>query len=117
MPNQTDPLDGVFRALANPTRRAVLQRLSGGTAQVSELAEPFDMALPSFLQHLDVLESCGLVRSRKSGRVRTYCLSPRALQAAEGWMAEQRQLWERRLDQLDEYLNDLTPDEEPEEKR
>jgi DNA-binding transcriptional ArsR family regulator len=107
MPNQSEQLDRVFKALADPTRRAVLARLSGGTAAVSELAAPFDMALPSFLQHLDVLEDCGLVRSEKTGRVRTYRLSPAPLKTAEGWMAKQRALWERRLDQLDGYLAEL----------
>ena len=110
MPNQgAIELDRVFQALADPTRRAVLQRLSRGTAPVSELAEPFDMALPSFLQHLKVLEGCGLVSSRKAGRVRTYQLSPQPLKAAEDWIAEQRALWERRLDQLDRYLEELKP--------
>ena len=109
MANRAVQLDRVFQALADPTRRAVLARLSGGTAAVSELARPFDMALPSFLQHLKVLEACGLVRSRKSGRVRTYRLSPRPLRAAEGWMAEQRALRERRLAPLDRYLEDLGP--------
>ncbi len=113
MPNQPTQLDRVFQALADPTRRAVLQRLSGGAAPVSELARPFDMALPSFLQHLRVLEDCGLVRSRKSGRVRTYQISPRPLQAAEGWMVEQRARWELRLDQLDRYLTELKPTKEP----
>jgi DNA-binding transcriptional ArsR family regulator len=109
MPNQSAQLDRVFQALADPTRRAVLQRLSGGTAAVSELAKRFDMALPSFLQHLRVLEGCGLVRSRKAGRVRTYEISPAPLKAAEGWMVKQRALWERRLDQLDAYLKEMKP--------
>lgn len=104
MVDQASTLDPVFRALSDPTRRAVLQRLSRGSAAVSELAEPFDMALPSFMQHLKVLEASGLVASRKRGRVRTYQLSSAPLRAAESWMAEQRALWERRLDQLDEYL-------------
>ena len=82
MPNQIIQLDRVFNALADPTRRAVLERLSNGPAPVSELAQPFDMALPSFTQHLNVLEGCGLVRSEKTGRVRTYQLAPRPLQAA-----------------------------------
>ena len=116
MPNQSAQLNRVFQALADPTRRAVLARLARGTAPVSELAEPFAMALPSFLQHLQVLEGCGLVSSRKSGRVRTYRLSPRPLQAAEGWMAEQRALWERRLDQLDEYLEGMKAAEQPRKK-
>lgn len=107
MPNQSTALDGVFRALSDATRRAVVERLSDGPAAVSELAAPFDMALPSFMQHLKVLEGCGLVRSRKTGRVRTYQLAPRPLKAAEGWMADRRALWERRLDQLDAYLTEL----------
>ncbi len=104
MPNQQAQLDHVFRALGDPTRRAVLARLSLGEAAVSELARPFDMALPSFTQHLGVLEECGLVKSKKVGRVRTYRLMPQPLKAAERWMVEQRQMWERRLDQLDAYL-------------
>jgi len=107
MPNRADQLDRVFHALADPTRRTVLQRLSAGTAPVSELARPFQMALPSFLQHLKVLEGCGLVRSRKAGRVRTYQITPRPLKAAEGWIAGQRLMWERRLAQLDHYLGEL----------
>lgn len=107
MPNQQGQLDRVFHALADPTRRAVLRRLSSGAAPVSELARPFDMALPSFTQHLNVLEDCGLVRSRKDGRVRTYQLAPQPLKVAERWMVEQRSLWERRLDQLDNYLLEL----------
>jgi DNA-binding transcriptional ArsR family regulator len=103
-------LDRVFRALGDPTRRAVLSRLSAGPAPVSVLARAFDMALPSFTQHLDVLEQCGLVRSRKAGRVRTYRLVPQPLKAAERWMAQQRALWERRLDQLDTYLLQLKED-------
>ena len=107
MPNQSTQLNSVFHALADPTRRAVLERLSGGPASTSELAQPFKMALPSFLQHLDVLENCGLVRSRKTGRVRTYQLAPQKLEVAEHWMARQRKMWERRLDQLDNYLQEL----------
>ena len=82
MPNQQIQLDRVFRALGDPTRRAVLRRLSAGSAPVSELARPFGMALPSFTQHLGVLEECGLVRSRKVGRIRTYRLVPQPLKAA-----------------------------------
>lgn len=104
MPNQQAQLDRVFRALGDPTRRAVLNRLCAGPASVSELAQPFDIALPSFTQHLEVLERCGLVRSRKAGRVRTYRLVPRPLKTAERWMIQQRALWARRLDQLDNYL-------------
>lgn len=107
MTKQSVQLSHVFQALADPTRRAVLERLSNGPASTSELAQPFKMALPSFLQHLDVLQDCGLVRSRKLGRVRTYQLSPQTLKDAEHWMATQRAVWERRLDQLDSYLIDL----------
>jgi DNA-binding transcriptional ArsR family regulator len=74
---------------------------------MSELAQPFNMALPSFSQHLDVLENCGLVRSQKAGRVRTYQLEPQPLQVAEQWITEQRAIWESRLDQLDDYLLNL----------
>ena len=108
MTERTDePVDLVFRALSDQTRRQVLARLSRGPASVTELAAPFDMALPSFVQHLRVLETCGLVRSRKTGRVRTYRLVPERMQLAETWLAQQRTLWERRLDQLDDYLMEL----------
>lgn len=106
MPKQSTPLNQVFQALADPTRRAVLERLGSGPASTSELAQPFAMALPSFAQHLAVLENCGLVHSRKTGRTRIYRLAPRPLRAAENWMTRQRQLWEQRLDRLDAYLND-----------
>jgi len=117
MPNQVERLDQVFSALSDPTRRAVLRKLAGGTAPVSELAAPFDMALPSFLQHLRVLEESGLVRSTKEGRIRTYRLTPRPLASAEGWMKEQRALWERRLDQLDRFLVESEPAAKQEKKR
>jgi DNA-binding transcriptional ArsR family regulator len=107
MPKQSAQLNRVFQALADPTRRAVLERLGRGPTAMSELARPFGMALPSFSQHLDVLENCGLVRSRKAGRVRTYRLAPQPLKAAEHWMARHRAIWERRLDQLDDYLKEL----------
>jgi DNA-binding transcriptional ArsR family regulator len=104
---EATPIDAVFRALADPTRRDVLERLCKSPSSVSELAAPFDMALPSFVEHLKVLEGCGLVRSTKVGRVRTYRLVPRRLRMAEDWLAQQRTLWERRLDQLDSYLLEL----------
>jgi DNA-binding transcriptional ArsR family regulator len=85
----------------------VIERLVSGPASVSELAEPFDMALPSFTQHLAVLERAGLVTSTKKGRVRTYQLAPTGLGLADGWLAAQRRLWERRLDQLDDFLDTL----------
>ena len=98
------PIDGIFRALSDPTRRRVVERLNRGPASVGDLAAPFDMALPSFIEHLRVLEGCGLVRSQKTGRVRTYRLAPEPLKFAENWLAEQRTLWERRLDQFDDYV-------------
>ena len=98
------PIDSVFRALSDPTRRHVLERLSRSPASVSQLAAPFDMALPSFVQHMGILEESGLVRSRKTGRVRTYQLAPKRMQLAENWLTQQRNLWNRRLDQLDDYL-------------
>ena len=107
MPNQLAALDSVFHALADPTRRAVLQRLSQGAASVSELAQPFEMALPSFLQHLRVLEDSGLVRSTKAGRVRTCEMRSEPLTSAERWIADQRKVWEGRLDRLAAYLDDL----------
>jgi len=109
MPQQTVELDQVFQALADPTRRQVVEQLGSGSASTSQLAEPFSMALPSFIQHLSVLERAGLVTSTKRGRVRTYELVPAALGVADGWLAEQRRLWERRLDQLDDLLRTLDP--------
>ena len=98
------PIDSVFRALSDPTRRHVLERLSRSPASVSELAAPFGMALPSFVQHMSILEESGLVRSHKTGRVRTYQLAPKRMRLAENWLTQQRTLWNRRLDQLDDYL-------------
>ena len=107
MPKQRAGLDQVFHALADPTRRKVIERLVAGPATTSTLAEPFDMALPSFTQHLGVLERAGLVTSTKQGRVRTYQLAPAALEHAVGWLAAQRSVWEQRLDQLDDFLETL----------
>jgi DNA-binding transcriptional ArsR family regulator len=100
-------VDEVFRALSDPTRRDVIARLTRRPASVSELAEPFDMALPSLMQHLRVLESSGVVRSTKTGRVRTYRLVPKRLQLAERWLVAQRDLWERRMDRFESYANSL----------
>lgn len=100
-------LNGVFRALSDSTRRRVLERLSKGPHSVSELAASFDMTLPSFVAHLSVLERSGLVRSRKQGRVRTYELAPKRLQVVENWLTRRREMWERRLDQLDAHLAEL----------
>jgi DNA-binding transcriptional ArsR family regulator len=104
------PIDQVFRALSDPTRREVLERLGRKPASVTELAKLYDMALPSFVQHLNVLEECGLVRSRKEGRVRTYRLAPRGLRVAEDWLGRQRRLWEARLDRLDDYVRTMDQD-------
>jgi DNA-binding transcriptional ArsR family regulator len=108
--SQVDPaLPLIFHALSEPTRLAVVERLSISPASASELAKPFDMALPSFMQHMGVLERAGIVTSHKSGRVRTYQLSPTALQLASAWLAEFRNHWERRLDQLDHFLITTQP--------
>jgi DNA-binding transcriptional ArsR family regulator len=107
MPNKQNQLDHVFHALADPTRRAVLERLSRGPASVMELAEPFNMALPSFVQHLNVLEQSGLISSKKAGRIRTCKIAPQSMKNAERWLTEQREFWERRLNQLDDYVREL----------
>jgi DNA-binding transcriptional ArsR family regulator len=109
---QTADADDVFRALSDPTRRMVLERLSRGPASVSELAKPFDMKLPSFVQHLSILEQSHLVKSNKNGRVRVFELCPLRLKVAEDWLVQQRRLWEKRLDQLDEYLLKLKQEDE-----
>lgn len=104
MTNHEAELDRMFQALADPTRRAVVERLARGPASVSELAQPFTMALPTLLQHLRVLEASGLVRSAKRGRVRTCAVEPQALQRVQGWLDRQRALWEARFDRLDALL-------------
>lgn len=103
--------DAVFHALANPTRRKVMERLSVGPATVSELAAPFDMQLPSFVQHLSVLERSRLVKSKKRGRVRTYEIAPERLKVAEDWLSERRRQWEARLDRFDQYVKQLHEEE------
>lgn len=108
VPKRSDVLtevDRVFKALADPTRRQVVDRLVAGPASTSELAKPFDTALPSFTQHLAVLEKAGLVTSCKRGRTRTYRLAPSGFEGVEGWLAGHRRMWEQRLDQLDQFLN------------
>jgi DNA-binding transcriptional ArsR family regulator len=107
MLNQLGPLDRAFQALGDPTRRAMLERLARGPASVSELKRPFVMSLPAVMQHLTVLEASGLVLSEKAGRVRTCRINPAALAQAEGWIAERRMEWERRLDRLGDYLETL----------
>ena len=97
-------LDSTYQALADPTRRAIVERLTRGPASVSELARPLPMSLPAVVQHLAVLQTSGLVRSEKVGRVRTCRIEPRALGMAEQWIAERRAEWESRLDRLGDYL-------------
>jgi DNA-binding transcriptional ArsR family regulator len=99
-----DEVDLLFQALADPGRRAMVDRLTRGPASVSELARPLPMSLPAVVQHLHVLEASGLVRSEKVGRVRTCRIEPVALTSVEQWIAERRASWERRLDSLGEYL-------------
>jgi len=106
------PLDAAFQALADPTRRALVERLAAGSASVSELAAPFAMSLPAIHQHLAVLEGAGLVASQKSGRVRTCRLDPAAMSQAERWLTERRQEWELRIDRLAAHLQQY-PDGEP----
>ena len=107
MLNQSPSLDLVFQALADPSRRIMVDRLTRGPASVSELARPLAMSLPAVVQHVAVLELSGLVRSEKVGRVRTCHIQPVALRTAEGWINERRTSWERRLDRLGDFLADL----------
>ena len=104
---QSAVADEVFNALANSTRRKVLQKLSVGPATVSELAAPFDMKLPSFVEHLSVLERSRLVKSKKQGRVRTYEIAPERFKVAEDWLTERRRMWESRLDRFDQVVKQL----------
>jgi DNA-binding transcriptional ArsR family regulator len=99
-----DRVDRVFHALADPSRRVILERLSRGPASVSQLAGPLPMSLPAVVQHLQVLEASGLVRSEKAGRVRTCRIEPAALRTAEAWIVERQRAWERRLDRLGDLL-------------
>lgn len=99
--------DAVFHALSNPTRRKVLEQLSVGPATVSDLAARFDMQLPSFVQHLSVLERSRLVRSRKHGRVRTYEIAPDRFTVVDDWLTARRREWEARLDRFDQYVTQL----------
>jgi DNA-binding transcriptional ArsR family regulator len=106
MVNQLGSLDLVFQALADPTRRAIVERLTRGPASVSELTRPLTMSMPAVLQHLRVLQDSGLVRSNKTGRVRTCEIEPTALSTAEQWIGDRRSRWERRLDRLGDFLDD-----------
>jgi DNA-binding transcriptional ArsR family regulator len=104
-------LDHVFGALSDSTRRVIVMRLCEGEASVGELAKPFDMALPSLMKHIRILESCGLVASEKIGRVRICSLETKALESIEDWLAAQREVWERRLDRLEVYVEKLKREE------
>jgi DNA-binding transcriptional ArsR family regulator len=104
MESHADPLDGAFQALADPTRRAVVARLGRGPATVTELARPFEMALPSFLKHVRVLEKTGLIRTRKVGRVRTCSIRTDRLAQLQSWLADQRTVWEARTDRLERFV-------------
>lgn len=106
MLNQSDSLDLVFQALADPTRRVMVERLTRGPASVSELARPLDMSLPAVVQHLQVLEASGLVKTAKVGRVRTCTIDSKTLTLAEKWINDRRTLWERRLDRLGNLLDE-----------
>ena len=106
-------LDGIFQALTDPTRRAVLARLGEGPASISELAMPFDMALPSFMKHIHLLEGSGLIRTRKEGRVRTCAVVPERFAMVEDWLSEQRAIWEGRTDRLARFVTDIPKEKEP----
>ena len=113
MEQYPERLNGVFQALADPTRRAVLGQLSKGPASISELAKPFDMALPSFMKHIRFLEESGWIRTRKQGRVRTCAIEPRPAAAVEAWLSEQRALWEGRTDRLELFVTAPRKEEKP----
>jgi DNA-binding transcriptional ArsR family regulator len=117
MTNHAESLDGIFHALSDPTRRAIVTRLSRGPASVSELHAPSAMALPTLLQHIRVLEGSGLIGTEKVGRVRVCALRPRALGASETWLARQRAVWEARLDRMEAYVLELHRKEKRNAKR
>ena len=115
MLNQSADLDRVFQALADPGRRVMVERLSLGPLSVSELAKPMTISLAAVVQHVQVLEACGLVRSQKSGRTRTCTINPGVLRSAEQWITERRTQWERKLDRLGDYLTETA--DNPEENQ
>lgn len=107
------PLDDVFRALADPTRRAVLGQLGAGPASIGELAAPFEMALPSFMKHIHYLENAGWIRTHKAGRVRTCTLERRSFALVESWLDEQRSIWQGRTDRLEQFVTTTIDKESP----
>jgi|SRR4051812_44255833 len=113
MGQYSEQLDGIFQALTDPTRRAVLGRLAQGPASVSELAKPFDMTLPSFMKHIRLLEESGWIQTQKEGRVRTCVIEQKPMAAVAAWLAEQRALWEGRTDRLELFVI-TQPEENPE---
>jgi DNA-binding transcriptional ArsR family regulator len=116
MLKQSDPLDALFAALADPSRRSMIDRLSRGSASMSELAAPLNMSLPAVQQHLNVLEKSGIVSTRKIGRVRSCSLEPEVLNQAQQWIAERRALWAGRLDRLGTFLTESDPSTQGEKK-
>ena len=105
MPDDAQLLDRTFQALADPSRRSIVVRLTQGPASVSELAAPLRMSLPAVVQHLEVLQRCGLVSSKKVGRVRTCRLEPAPMRSVEQWIAQHRDAWEQRFDRLGDVLD------------
>src|SRR3954451_8555384 len=112
MEQDTRQLNGIFQAIADPTRRAVLGRLGSGPASISDLAKPFDMALPSFMKHIRLLEETGLVETRKQGRVRTCTLEKKRFALVDGWLSAQRAIWEARTDRLEAFVTATQSKEE-----
>ncbi len=110
----TEQLDDIFHALADPTRRAVLRRLGEAPASISDLAKPFEMALPSFMKHIRCLEESGLIRTHKEGRVRTCAIEKKQFAVAEAWLSAQRALWEGRTDRLEEFVTTASKKEKSE---
>jgi len=112
MLDQMMDLDKTFQALADKSRRSMVERLTAGPASISQLAEPLEMSLAAVVQHVQVLEACGLVKTKKVGRTRMCRIEPSAMTAAERWMADRRRSWEDRLDRLGDVLNDVPANEE-----
>jgi len=113
MLDRSDPLDRAFHALSDPSRRQMIDRLAQAPASVSELARPLKMTLAAVVQHVQVLESSGLIESRKTGRVRTCSINPDMLSATEQWLTDRRTLWQRRLDRLGEVLDEQASQDGP----
>jgi DNA-binding transcriptional ArsR family regulator len=116
LPLAQDPLSATFAALADPTRRAILARLSLGETSVTELAEPFDMSMPAVSKHLKVLERAGLITRGREAQWRPCRIEPRALKDVDDWLERYRRMWEERFDRLDDYLRELQATEQPAEK-